>query len=64
MKPGKTTVGEYLEKWVKDYQPNLSPRGYERYEGIVRNYLIPGLGSVVLTQLKPEHMQAHYTAML
>jgi integrase len=64
MKPGKTTVGEYLSKWVKDYQPNLSPRGYERYEGIVRKYLIPRLGSVVLTQLRPEHIQAHYTAML
>jgi len=63
-KPGKSTLGEYLTKWIVDYQPNLSPRGYERYEGITRKYLIPYLGSVVLTQLRPEHIQAHYTAML
>ncbi len=31
IKPGKTTLTEYLEKWLKDYaKPNLSPRGFER----------------------------------
>ena len=64
LKPGKATVGEYLNKWIVDYKPNLSPRGYERYEGIVRKHLIPSLGRVVLTTLRPEHIQAHYTAML
>ena len=62
MKPAKTTLGEFLERWLKDYQPNLSPRGFERYEGIIRSHLIPGLGSMPLTQLRPEHLQKHYTA--
>jgi len=64
MKPGKTTLGEFLERWIKDYQPNLSPRGFERYEGIIRKHLIPSLGNIVLTQLRPEHLQNHYTARL
>ena len=30
IKPGKTTLGEYLEHWLKDYvQPNLAPKTYE-----------------------------------
>ncbi len=65
MKPGKTTLTEYLEKWLTDYaKPNLSPRGFERYAGIIRQHLISALGNITLTQLKPEHLQQHYTAML
>lgn len=37
MKPGKTTVAEYLELWLRDYaKPNLGPRTFEGYESIVR----------------------------
>jgi len=65
MLPGKTSLAEYLERWLKDYaKPNLSPRGYERYESICRVHLIPSLGNIPLTQLKPEHLQRHYTDKL
>jgi integrase len=65
MKPNKTTFGEYLDKWLKDYaKPNLSPRGYERYQGIITKHLLPELGNIPLMKLKPEHLQTHYTSML
>ena len=64
MKPGKTTVADFLERWLKDYQPNLSPRGFERYGSIIRGHLLPGLGSIPLTQLRPEHLQRYYTGKL
>ncbi len=65
MKPGKTTLAEYLERWLKDYAwPNLAPRTSEGYETIVRQHLIPKLGSFSLTQLKPEHIQKYYSEML
>ncbi|MBI4332374.1 MAG: tyrosine-type recombinase/integrase, partial [Chloroflexi bacterium] len=63
-RPGKTTVADYLERWLTDYKPNLSPRGFERYRDIIRAHLIPDLGAIPLTQLRPEHLQRHYTAML
>ncbi|MDD5312192.1 MAG: N-terminal phage integrase SAM-like domain-containing protein, partial [Dehalococcoidia bacterium] len=61
IKPDKATVKEYLERWLNDYRPNLSPRGFERYAGIVKQHLIPALGKIALHQLKPEHLQKHYT---
>ncbi len=65
MKPGKTTLAEYLEKWLSDYaKPNLSPRGFERYAGITSKHLIPDMGAITLTQLKPEHLQKLYAAKL
>jgi hypothetical protein len=41
----KQRVGEYLEKWLKDYaEGSLGPITIVRYQGIVRKYLIPALG--------------------
>ena len=65
MKPGKTTLGEFLERWLKDYVwPNLAPRTAEGYESIIRRHLIPHLGNITLTQLKPEHLQRYYSQKL
>ena len=44
VKPSKTTVADYLRRWLEEYvKPNLSPRGFERYESIARVHLIPDL---------------------
>ena len=65
MRPSKTTLAEYLERWLKDYAwPNLSPRTAEGYEHIIRRHLIPALGNMTLTQLKPEHFQRYYSEKL
>ena len=65
MKPSKTTLAEYLERWLKDYAwPYLAPRTAEGYESIIRQHLIPKLGNITLTQLKPEHLQKYYSEML
>jgi len=65
MKPGKTTLAEYLERWLKDYVwPNLAPRTAEGYQYITRIHLIPCLGNILLTQLKPEHLQKYYSEKL
>lgn len=61
MKPGKTSVRDFLERWLQDYvKPNLGPRTAEGYEHIIRRHLIPAFGSTPLTQLKPEHIQRYY----
>jgi integrase len=65
MKPEKTTVKEFLEKWLSEYvKVNVSPRGYERYSGIVYKYLIPEMGGISLQQLKEEHVQNHYASLI
>lgn len=65
MKPGKTTVAEYLERWLKSYAwPNLAPRTAEGYEHICRRHLIPALGNMTLTGLKPEHLQQYQSGKL
>ncbi len=65
MKPGKTTVADYLNSWLSVYcWPNLAPRTAESYQYIVRHHLTPTLGNIPLTQLKAEHLQHLYTDKL
>ncbi len=65
MKPSKTTLGEFLERWLKDYAwSTLAPRTAEGYESIIRSHLVPSLGNILLTQLKPEHLQQYYSEKL
>lgn len=65
MKPGKTTVKDFLERWLDDYaRPNLAPRTVEGYEHICTRHLIPSLGNVTLAQLKPEHIQKYLSLKL
>ncbi|MFC2031946.1 tyrosine-type recombinase/integrase [Chloroflexota bacterium] len=65
IKPGKTNVADYLKQWLKECcWVNLAPRTIEGYENIVRRHLIPSLGQIHLTQLKPEHIKHMYSEKL
>jgi integrase len=61
MKPGKTTLADFLDRWLTEYvQPNLAPRTFEGRYQQVKRHIIPGLGKLTLTALKPEHLQRLY----
>jgi len=60
IKPGKATVADYLRQWLKYYAyTNLSPKTVEGYESIISRHLIPWLGAIPLTQLRPEIIQRY-----
>ena len=62
---GRMTVAKYLEHWLASYaKPTVGERTHERYESIVRQHLIPGLGRHKLTKLRPLHIQAYYAEAL
>lgn len=65
-KPGRPwTVAMWLTHWVE----NIAPLGVNEntmvgYGVAVRKHLIPGLGAHKLDQLKPEHIEHLYGAMM
>lgn len=62
---GKLTVGEYLERWLRDYaEANTAPKTYRCYEDVIRRHLTPTLGSIPLSKLRPQHIQAYYSRAL
>ena len=58
VKPERTTLKEYLESWLRDYcTPNLSPNSTETYNIMVHKHILPDIGELRLTELKPQHIQ-------
>jgi integrase len=64
VEPDKTTLAQFLERWLGQIKTQVSPRSYERYVEIVRNNIAPALGAVQLTKLRPEHISDAYTRAL
>ena len=55
---GRETVGQFLERWLKDCAKlRLRPRTFEGYEQIVEQHLKPMIGTVELQKLMPHHVQ-------
>ena len=57
----RTTVAEFLEKWLADYvRPNLAPATVRSYEGEVRLHIVPALGKQTLKDLRPDQLARFY----
>ena len=63
--PSKQTVGMFLDSWLSDTVPMIAgPSTATSYEHMVRRHLIPGLGSVKLHALRPNHIQKYLSGKL
>jgi integrase len=53
----RTTVREYLERWLEDVQrPAVAPGTYLLQRGLLRNHILPRLGRYRFDALRPEHV--------
>jgi integrase len=64
LEPSKTTLAQFLERWLEHIKTQVTPKSYERYAGLVRQNIAPLLGAVVLTKLKPAQISAAYAVAL
>jgi len=60
-RPGKLTVADFLEAWLKENcAPNRARNTTETYEFFVHKHIIPSIGMIPLTSLRPSHLQHLY----
>jgi integrase len=64
LEPSKTTLAQFLDRWLDDVKSRVSPRTHERYGEIVRKNIIPALGAVFLNKLRPAQISAAYSNAL
>jgi integrase len=57
VEPNALTVADYLRKWLDSVQAKVQERTYQGYEQKVRTHLIPDLGRIKLTELRPLHVE-------
>ncbi len=64
LEPAKTTVAQYLEHWLADVKTRVSRKTHERYVEICRNNVVPLLGLVRLSELRPIHISKAWAMAL
>lgn len=63
--PSAVTVGQWVLYWLEDIiRPNRARTTYYGYRCIVRNHVIPLLGSTPLQALTPNQIQQYYTTLM
>jgi integrase len=60
IEPSKTTLKQFLEKWLEHIKPNVAPRSHERYEQLALKNIAPLLGDVILSKLQPIQISGAY----
>jgi len=60
LEPDKTTLAQFMDRWLENTKPNVAPRTHERYAEIARRNIAPLLGSVLLSKLKPAQILEAY----
>ncbi len=62
---GSLTVGEYLERWLKDsVQGTVRQSTFEVYGHMIRPHIVPALGRLRLKDLAPMHVRGFYREKL
>ena len=54
----------YLERWLDNVKSQISPRTHERYCEIVRKNIVPALGAIHPTKLRPAQISDAYAKAL
>lgn len=63
--PEKTTLGTWIEKWLKDYcKPYTEIGTWEGYETNYKNHIKPKLGDSILSKLTTNDLQQFYNEKL
>jgi len=58
------TVKEHMETWIEQHKVNLRPSTYDSYKGYIKNYIVPHLGDIKLSELHPSSIDAMLRIML
>ena len=64
IEPSKTTLAQFLDRWLDDVRSRVTPKTHERYAQICRKNIAPFLGAVALAKLKPEQISEAYAKAL
>ena len=64
IEPNKTTLAQFLDRWLSEVRPRVSLKTFERYEQVCRKNIAPLMGTVLLRKLKPAQIATAYNKAL
>lgn len=55
--PSKDKLRSYLQRWLRDYvETNVAPKTRMYYTQVIKEHVIPRLGNIELSELRPVHI--------
>ena len=57
IEPQKITLAEWLDIWVREYCRGVKESTKLMYSAYIRNHITPAIGHIVLSDLRPHHIQ-------
>ncbi|MBX4954322.1 site-specific integrase [Rhizobium lentis] len=64
IEPAKTTVREFMIRWLAHEKANVSPKTHQRYEELLLKNVAPVIGSVIMNKLTPARIDGCWTILL
>ncbi len=58
------TLDQFLRQWLESHKISLRPKTAQQYTQIVNQYLLPSLGQIKLSDLRPDQIQVLYNSNL
>ncbi|WP_407655173.1 N-terminal phage integrase SAM-like domain-containing protein [Alicyclobacillus dauci] len=53
-----------MKRWLEDKKSQVRPGTYRKYSWLVHRHIIPLLGEIELSKLKPQRLHGFYTSLL
>ncbi len=60
----KITMAEYMDEWLAIGKASNRFTTWEQYSRMTQNYILPGIGRIKISDLRPEHIQHLYDTLL
>ncbi len=64
LEPGRSTMAGFLHRWLEASRSRVGVRTWERYEELIRLHVLPALGPIQLSKLRPLHLERLYLKLL
>jgi integrase len=64
LKGAKTTLENFLTEWLIAVTPNLAPTTTRDYGSYIKRHILPVLGKVKLSDLRPDQVQTFYNHLV
>ncbi len=61
--PNRVILRDWLATWLASVRQEITPKTHEGYTEIVKHFLAPALGNLLLAKLAPAHIQAFYNTL-
>lgn len=62
--PTQLLLKDYLTEWIGAYKFNLKPTTHDSYVSFINNHIIPEIGDIIVTRLRPSHLRKLYAQKL